>query len=185
MAGAVIEVRGLTKHYADVRAVDGIDFEVRAGEIFSLLGPNGAGKTTTVEILEGLRDPTGGEARVFGVDVRTGYAKIRDRVGVLPQDFEPFDRLKPREAVAYWAALFDRTLSKKEVADVLERVGLTSRADAQSMTLSGGGKRQPSVAATLLSDPAPVVLRQAPHGPHPFGARRPWGPSRVLERARE
>jgi len=138
MAGAVIEVRGLTKHYADVKAVDGIDFEVRAGDIFSLLGPNGAGKTTTVEILEGLRDPTGGEARVLGVDVRKGYAKIRDRVGVLPQDFEPFDRLKPKEAVAYWAALFDRALTKKEIADVLERVGLTSRANAQSMTLSGG-----------------------------------------------
>src|SRR2546426_2114785 len=107
MAGAVIEVRGLTKHYADVRAVDGIDFEVRAGDVFSLLGPNGAGKTTTVEILEGLRDPTAGEARVLGEDVRSGYRRIRERGGVLPQDFQPFDRLRPREAVAYWAHLFD------------------------------------------------------------------------------
>ncbi len=70
--GPVIAVHGLTKHYPDVRAVDGIDFEVQAGEIFSLLGPNGAGKTTTVEILEGLRDPTSGDARVLGVDVRHG-----------------------------------------------------------------------------------------------------------------
>src|SRR3989442_12935554 len=107
MAGAVIEVRGLTKHYADVKAVDGIDFEVRAGDIFSLLGPNGAGKTTTVEILEGLLDPTGGEARLIGGDGRKGYAKIRDRDGRLPQDFEPLDRLKTKEAGAGWAAMVD------------------------------------------------------------------------------
>src|SRR5207253_2950975 len=105
-AEPVIDVRGLTKHYADIKAVDGISFEVEKGQMFALLGPNGAGKTTTVEILEGLRDPTSGEARVLGVDVRKGYRKIRNRVGVLPQDFEPFDRLKPREAVADWAELF-------------------------------------------------------------------------------
>src|SRR3989475_2104556 len=183
MAGAVIEVRGLTKHYADVRAVDGIDFEVRAGEIFSLLGPNGAGKTTTVEILEGLRDRTGGEARVVGVDVRTGYAKIRDRVGVLPQDFEPFDRLKPREAVAYWAALFDRTLSRTEVADVLERVGLTSRADAQSMTLSGGEKRRLGIAMSLVGDPDLVFLDEPTTGLDPSARRDLWGLVRGLKAA--
>src|SRR2546426_225152 len=103
----VIEVRGLVKRYPDITAVDGIDFDVNRGEVFSLLGPNGAGKTTTVEILEGLRDPTAGEARVLGEDVRSGYRRIRERVGVLPQDFEPFDRLRPREAVADWAHLFD------------------------------------------------------------------------------
>ena len=183
MGEVVIEVRGLTKHYPDTKAVDGIDFEVRAGEIFSLLGPNGAGKTTTVEILEGLRDPTGGEARVFGVDVRTGYAKIRDRVGVLPQDFEPFDRLKPREAVAYWAALFDRTLSKKEVADVLERVGLTSRADAQSMTLSGGEKRRLGIAMSLVGDPDLVFLDEPTTGLDPSARRDLWGLVRGLKAA--
>src|SRR2546428_4749087 len=94
----VIEVRGLVKRYPDITAVDGITFEVNRGEVFSLLGPNGAGKTTTVEILEGLRDPTEGEARVLGVEVPSGYRRIRQRVGVVPQDFEPFDRLRPREA---------------------------------------------------------------------------------------
>src|SRR3989441_10914877 len=106
----VIEVRGLVKRYSDITAVDGIGFEVNRGEVISLLGPNGAGKTTTVEILEGLRDPTAGEARVFGEDVRSGYRQIRKPVGVLPQDFEPFDRLPPREAVADWARLFDRPI---------------------------------------------------------------------------
>src|SRR5437016_13509877 len=109
----VIEVRGLVKRYPDITAVDGIDFDVNRGEVFSLLGPNGAGKTTTVEILEGLRDPTAGEARVLGQDVRSGYRRIRERVGVVRQDFEPFDRLRPREAVANWARLFDHDVSEE------------------------------------------------------------------------
>src|SRR5256885_7784709 len=119
----VIEVRGLVKRYPDITAVDGIDFDVSRGQVFSLLGPNGAGKTTTVEILEGLRDPTAGEARVLGQDVRSGYRRIRERLGVLPQDFEPFDRLRPREAVAYWARLFDHAVSEAEVASILATVG--------------------------------------------------------------
>src|SRR5437870_10327786 len=114
----VIEVRGLVKRYPDITAVDGITFEVNRGEVFSLLGPNGAGKTTTVEILEGLLDLTDGEARVLGEDVRSGYRRIRERVGVVPQDFEPFDRLRPREAVTYWARLFDHDVSEEAVASI-------------------------------------------------------------------
>src|SRR5713226_10693858 len=136
MAAPVIEVRGLTKYYADIHAVDGIDFEVERGQMFSLLGPNGAGKTTTIEILEGLRDPTSGQALVLGVDVRSGYRKIRDRVGVLPQDFEPFDRLKPREAVAYWAQLFGRSMTAEEISGIIQTVGLADRADTLAMNLS-------------------------------------------------
>src|SRR5947199_9528893 len=114
----VIEVRGLVKRYPDITAVDGITFEVNRGEVFSLLGPNGAGKTTTVEILEGLRDPTEGEARVLGVEVPSGYRRIRERVGVVPQDFEPFDRLRPREAVGYWAGLFEPDGSEAAAASI-------------------------------------------------------------------
>src|SRR5438552_3321422 len=142
VAERVIEVRGLVKRYPDITAVDGIEFEVNGGEVFSLLGPNGAGKTTTVEILEGLRDPTAGEARVLGQDVRSGYRRIRERVGVVPQDFEPFDRLRPREAVAYWARLFDHDVSEDAVASILETVGLLGRADTFALNLSGGEKRR-------------------------------------------
>src|SRR2546426_10918629 len=126
----VIEVRGLVKRDSDITAVDGIDFDVNRGEVFSLLGPNGAGKTTTVEILEGLRDPTAGEARVLGGDVRSGYRRIRERVGGLPQDFRPFARLRPREARAYWAHLFDHEVSERDVGDIIETVGVTNRPNA-------------------------------------------------------
>lgn len=171
MVETVIEVRGLRKYYQDVKAVDGIDFQARAGEIFSLLGPNGAGKTTTVEILEGLRNPTDGEARVLGEDVRTGYTKIRGRVGVLPQDFEPFDRLRPREAVRYWGALFNRALSSEAVSSILKTVGLTERADALALTLSGGEKRRLGIAMALVGNPDVVFLDEPTTGLDP-GARR-------------
>ena len=80
--GSVIRVRGLVKRYGEVKAVDGIDFDVAPGEVFGLLGPNGAGKTTTVEILEGLRAPDGGEAIVLGVDVAKGAESLKPRIGV-------------------------------------------------------------------------------------------------------
>src|SRR5207245_4238606 len=122
----VIEVRGLVKRYPDITAVDGIDFDVSRGQVFSLLGPNGAGKTTTVEILEGLRDPTAGEARVLGQDVRSGCRRIRARVGVSPQDFAPFERLRPREAVTYWPSLFDHDVSEEAVASRTGAVRLST-----------------------------------------------------------
>ena len=181
MAETVIEVRGLTKLYPDVKAVDGIDFAVHAGEIFSLLGPNGAGKTTCVEILEGLRDPTGGEARVLGVDVRTDYRKIRERVGVLPQDFEPFDRLRPTEAVAYWAALFNRRITKVEVAALIETVGLTARAKSQAMYLSGGEKRRLGIALALVGKPDLVFLDEPTTGLDPGARRDLWALIRGLK----
>ena len=167
----VIEVRGLVKRYPDITAVDGITFEVNRGEVFSLLGPNGAGKTTTVEILEGLRDLTEGEARVFGEDVGTGYRRIRERVGVLPQDFEPFDRLRPREAVGYWARLFDHAVSDDEVAKIIETVGLADRANTFALNLSGGEKRRLGIAMALVGQPDLLFLDEPTTGLEP-GARR-------------
>ncbi len=178
-----IEVRGLHKEYSDIKAVDGIDFDVRQGQIFSLLGPNGAGKTTTVEILEGLRNPTSGTAKVFGTDVTHDYRKIRDRVGVLPQDFEPFDRLKPREAVEYWASLFDRRVTKEEVSKILETVGLTSRAETQGLHLSGGEKRRLGIAMSLVGTPDLVFLDEPTTGLDPAARRELWGLIRELKAA--
>src|SRR5713226_7268743 len=170
----VIEVRGLVKRYPDITAVDGIDFDVNRGEVFSLLGPNGAGKTTTVEILEGLRDPTAGQARVLGEDVRSGYRRIRERVGVLPQDFEPFDRLRPREAVAYWARLFDHPVSEADVASIIETVGLADRADTFALNLSGGEKRRLGIAMALVGQPELLFLDEPTTGLDPGARRELW-----------
>src|SRR2546428_10815254 len=178
----VIEVRGLVKRYPDITAVDGIDFDVNRGKVFSLLGPNGAGKTTTVEILEGLRDPTAGEARVLGEDVRSGDRRIRERVGVLPQDFEPFDRLRPREAVAYWAHLFDHAVSEADVANIIETVGVADRANTFALNLSGGEKRRLGIAMALVGQPELLFLDEPTTGLDPGARRELWTPIGDLKR---
>ncbi len=180
-AELAIQVKGLRKEYSDIKAVDGIDFEVRSGQIFSLLGPNGAGKTTTVEILEGLRNPTAGTAQVFGTDVTRDYRRIRERVGVLPQDFEPFDRLKPSEAVEYWSSLFDHRMSAKDIARVIDTVGLTSRAATQAINLSGGEKRRLGIAMALVGNPDLVFLDEPTTGLDPAARRELWGLIRSLQ----
>ncbi len=180
--GNVIETHDLVKTYGELNAVDHLNVGVREGTIFSLLGPNGAGKTTTVEILEGLRSPTGGSASVLGHDVRSEYVKIRQRVGILPQDFEPFDRLTPREAVVYWARLFNRTLSKDQVTALLEDVGLAERAGVQGIHLSGGEKRKLGIAMSLVGEPELLFLDEPTTGLDPKARRDLWG---LIERVKK
>jgi len=175
MSQTVIEVRDLVKHYQpDIKAVDGISFSIPAGQVFSLLGPNGAGKTTTVEILEGLRNPTKGEALIFGVDASKEYHKVRKRVGVLPQNFEPFDMLRPAEAVLYWARLFDRDTSARDVDQLLETVGLSERKKSLSKKLSGGEKRRLGIAMSLVNQPELLFLDEPTTGLDARARRDLW-----------
>jgi len=102
----VIRVRGLTKRYGDVQAVDGIDFDVAKGEIFGLLGPNGAGKTTTVEILEGLREPDGGQVSVLGVDVARDADAIKPRIGVSLQTAALYPKLTVTELIDLFRSFY-------------------------------------------------------------------------------
>lgn len=171
---SIITVTDLKKHYGDIKAVDGVSFEVTRGEIFSCLGPNGAGKTTTVEMMEGLRTPTSGSIEILGADVIRDYASIRHRVGVLPQDFEPFDRLKPPEAIAYFGGLFDRKMTKQEIGKLLDAVVLGHRADSIAMKLSGGEKRRLGLALALVGEPELLFLDEPTTGLDAQARRGLW-----------
>ena len=124
------------KRYGDLVAVNDISFEVQPGEIFAFLGPNGAGKTTTVEILECLRSLTSGEVTVLGENVNgaPGTARIKKRIGVLPQDFNALRRLTVRENLELFAAMYDNPASVNELIEVF---GLQEKAKVRFDALSG------------------------------------------------
>src|SRR2546429_6168398 len=177
----VVQVENLSKKYGDNVAVNSISFTLRKGEVFAFLGPNGAGKTTTVEILECLRNPTGGRALVLGYDVskRSDQAEIRKRIGVLPQDFNAIDRLTVRENIDYFGAMFKQQLDADKL---IELVDLKDKRDDQFKTLSGGLKQRVGLAVALVNDPAVVFLDEPTTGLDPRARRGVWV---VIERLKK
>ena len=137
---ATIAVDRLYKSYGNVRAVDGVTFEVNPGEIFGMVGPNGAGKTTTIECLEGLRRPNEGHLSVLGLDPqRQGY-ELRARIGVQLQESSLPDRLRVGEAMDLFAAFY---LRPADSTALLEQLGLAEKTGAAFGQLSGGQKQRP------------------------------------------
>jgi len=174
----VVEVEKLVKQYKDVLAVDEISFDVHQGEIFSLVGPNGAGKTTTVEILECLRNPTDGSAKVLGLDVVEEEAKIKKRIGVMPQDFNTFERLTVKENVELIAQIYGVRGKAKEA---LETLGLWQIKDRKFHTLSGGMKRRVGFCMALVSDPELLFLDEPTTGLDPQARKDSWDVIRSLK----
>ena len=169
--GPAIRVHGLTKRYADVQAVDGIDFDVAPGEIFGLLGPNGAGKTTTVEILEGLRSPDGGEATVLGVDVAKDADALKPRIGVSLQTAAMYPKLTVTELIDLFRSFYPNPRPTAELIDALD---LGERKDARSQVLSGGQRQRLAVALSLVNDPELVFLDEPTTGLDPAARRSLW-----------
>jgi ABC-2 type transport system ATP-binding protein len=167
----IIQVEGLVKRYGDFTAVRGIHFEVLQGEIFGLLGPNGAGKTTTMEMIEGLRRPDGGVARVAGFDTQTSLAKVKEVIGVQLQSTSLFDLLKVREIMQMYASFYKRSLS---VDMLLEQMILTDKANSRVKGLSGGQKQRLAIALALLNDPKVVFLDEPTTGLDPQARRTLW-----------
>src|SRR5215471_3005016 len=131
----VIQVHQLTKSYGDVRAVQGVDFEVRSGEIFAMLGPNGAGKSTTVEILEGLRPRDGGEVSVLGIDPAHDPSRLKSKIGVVLQQTVFPNKIRVEELIQLYGRLYG---SSPDVKKLLEKFALSDKANAFYSDLSGG-----------------------------------------------
>jgi ABC-2 type transport system ATP-binding protein len=175
-----IRVRGLTKRYGEIRAVDGIDFDVAAGEVFGLLGPNGAGKTTTVEILEGLRTPDGGETSVLGVDVARGADSLKPRIGVSLQTAALYPKLTVAELIDLFRSFYARS---RPTDELIESLGLGERRNARTHELSGGQRQRLAVALALVNDPELVFLDEPTTGLDPAARRSLWDLVRDLKSA--
>src|SRR5579883_2134636 len=140
---SAIQVRDLRKSYGDFEAVRGIDFEVAPGEVFGFLGPNGAGKTTTVEILEGLRQRTGGDAKVLGFDPGVDVRALKDRIGVCLQATNLPDKVTVREALEWFSAFYSRHADSDRL---IERLQLAEKRNEAYVKLSGGQKQRVALA---------------------------------------
>ena len=138
--GAAILAQGLTKRYGETVAVDSLDLRIQRGEVFGLLGPNGAGKTTTILMLLGLTEPTGGSARIVGLDPTRRAIEVKRRVGYLPDSVGFYGNLTGRQNLRYTARLNRMTPkdAERRIDALLEQVGLARRADDPVATYSRG-----------------------------------------------
>ena len=166
-----IEVRDLYKKYGDVRAVDGVTFDVQAGECLALLGPNGAGKTTTTEILEGYRHADSGTVQVLGTDPQTGGLSWRARLGIVLQADRDLGELTVRESVRHFAGYFE---NPRDPEEVIAAVGLEAKASARNSKLSGGQRRRLDVALGIIGRPEMLFLDEPTTGFDPEARREFW-----------
>jgi ABC-2 type transport system ATP-binding protein len=172
-----IEVEDLRKDYGAQRAVRGISFSVRRGEVFGLLGPNGAGKTTTVEILEGYRERTAGRVAVLGMDPGPRPLALRERIGIVLQSSGLYRHLTVREAVSHWAGFYR---APRDVEETIAVSGLGEAAGKRTVTLSGGQQRRLDFALALVGDPELVFLDEPTTGFDPAARRQAWDTVRSL-----
>ena len=158
-----IQVEALEKRYGDVQALRGVDFTVATGEIFGYLGPNGAGKTTTVKILCGLLDRDAGQVSVAGLDVRRDPVRVKQRIGVVPEESNLYPELTCRRNLEYLAELYGLTRARRRAraAELLSRFGLAGKAESPFRALSRGMKRRLTVAAALIHSP-PILFLDEP-----------------------
>ena len=164
MSEPVIQVEKLFKSYGSVEALRGVSFTVEEGEVFGLLGPNGAGKTTTVEILEGMRTPDSGVARVCGLDPQKSGEKFKERIGAVLQSTSLPEKIRVREALDLFANFYSH---RANTEDLLKRFQLEEKRNAFYNTLSGGQKQRLALAMALVNDPQMVFLDEPTAGLDP------------------
>jgi len=173
MNGYAIEVQGLKKTFGELKAVQGVDFAVEKGEIFSLLGPNGAGKSTTISMLSGLLQPDEGDARLMGHSVRSAGEAAKAALGIVPQDIALYPDLSARENLVFWGKMYGLRGAQltARVDEVLDIIGLKDRQKGRVGTFSGGMKRRVNIGVALLHKPQVVIMDEPTVGIDPQSRR--------------
>lgn len=172
----MIAARGLTKRFGTVVAVEGLDLDVGAGEVFGLVGPDGAGKTTTLRMLAGLVDPNAGEIRVAGLDPLREPDAVRDRIGYMAQRFGLYVDLTVEENLHFYAELFgvEREERDRRMAELLGITRMEQFRERRAGRLSGGMKQKLALACALLHRPQVLLLDEPTNGVDPVSRRDFW-----------
>lgn len=180
---SIIQVDHLAKTYQTAsdpaHAVRDVSFSVNKGEIFGILGPNGAGKTTTLEILEGLKEPSGGKASLFNLDIIADTDAIKKRIGVQLQSSDYFPLITLAELLELFASFYT---TKVNPAELLSLVGLEDKAGVYINQLSGGQKQRFTIATSLVNNPEILFLDEPTTGLDPKARRDLWGLIKQLHR---
>ncbi|PJJ62124.1 ATP-binding cassette domain-containing protein [Compostimonas suwonensis] len=177
-----VEAHGLIKNFGDNRAVDGVDLSVRTGTVYGVLGPNGAGKTTTIRMLATLLRPDGGEATIFGHDIRKESQIVRQLIGVTGQYASVDETLSATENLVLFSRLhgLGRAESRTKAEELLEEFGLTEAAKRPLKNFSGGMRRRLDLAASLISQPPLIFLDEPTTGLDPRTRAQMWDTIRRL-----
>lgn len=175
-ADYVVEVHNLEKQFGPFKAVAGVSFAVKRGEIFGFLGPNGAGKSTTIRMLCGLLRPTAGTGRVAGFDVVTETEKIKTRIGYMSQKFSLYDELTVEENIDFYSGIYCVPKNKKaeRKAWVLRMAGLDEHRRSRTSELSGGWKQRLALGCAVLHEPPILFLDEPTSGVDPISRRQFW-----------
>jgi ABC-2 type transport system ATP-binding protein len=172
----LLETEALVKTYGSLRAVDGLDLQVRAGEMVGLVGPDGAGKTTTIRMLCGALSPTSGRIRVAGYDVPGQVERAREQTGYLAQNFSLYSDLTVTENLRFFGAVFDIPEDEIEARarELLEFAGLSDFADRPAGALSGGMQKKLGLATALIHSPRVLLLDEPTGGVDPVARQEFW-----------
>ncbi len=178
-----IEMKGLTKHYKDVVAVEDLSLTIREGELFSLLGVNGAGKTTTIKMLSCLTEPTGGDAYLLGKSIRRETAEVKSRIAVSPQETAVAPGLSVRENLELMCGVhgFSKDKRNAKIKELTALLGLESVISRKAGKLSGGWQRRLSIAMALISEPKILFLDEPTLGLDVIARSDLWDMIRALK----
>ncbi|WP_412097993.1 ABC transporter ATP-binding protein [Halobacillus litoralis] len=171
MTNTMIHVEGLVKKYGNMTAVNGVEFDVKAGEVFGLLGPNGAGKTTTIEMLVGLRKPDSGTATLSGYDIRRQIDQVKEVIGIQLQSTSLFELLTVQEIMQMYASFYPSHFS---IPQLIDDMLLTEKKKDRIKGLSGGQKQRLAIALAIIHDPDIIFLDEPTTGLDPQARRTLW-----------